>query len=124
MAAIENLGPDEYPSQSLGSGSSPFKRKEQGTFGDRTTIRPAKEVQQEMEAELCHQWVGPMPVKEFFEKCLPGSNLQGMPRVRKDYFDTIPVGKAVKETDMYDPMVSATLKRLCRFEYILLRSNL
>ena len=114
MAAVENSMPDEY--SSLGSGSSPFKRKEQGTFGDRTTIRLAKEVQQEMEAELCQQWVGPMPVKEFFKECLPGSNLNGMPNVPKRYFDTIPVGKDVKESDMYDPMVSATLERLCRFE--------
>jgi len=114
MAAIENLGPDEYPS--LGSGSSPFKRKEQGTFGDRTTIRPAKEVQQEMEVELRHQWVGPMPVKQFFKECLPDSNLKGMPKVPKDYFDAMPEGKDVKESDMYDPMVSVLLERLCGFE--------
>ena len=113
MAAIENLRPDEYPS--LGSGSSPFKRKEQGTFSDRTTFRPAKEVQKEMEAELHHQWVGPMPVKEFFKECLPGSNLKGMPSVPKDYFDTVPAGNEVKESDMYDPMASATLERLCSF---------
>jgi len=100
MAAIENLGPDEYPSP--GSGSSPFKRKEQGTFGDRTTIRPAKEVQQEMEMELRHHWVGPMPVKQFFKECFPDSNLKGMPKVPKDYFDAMPEGKDVKETDMYD----------------------
>jgi hypothetical protein len=114
MAAIENSGPDEYPS--LGSGSSPFKRKEQGTFGDRTTIRPAKEVQQEMEVELRHQWVGPMPVKEFFKECLPGSNLKGMPNVPKNYFDTIPEGKDIKESDMYDPMVSTLREWLCSFD--------
>jgi hypothetical protein len=114
MAAIENLGPHEYPS--LGTRSSLFKRKEQGTFRDRTTLRPAKEVQLDMEVELCHQWVGPMPVKEFFEEFLPVSNLKGMPRVPKNYFNAIPRGKDVKESDMYDPTVSATLEWLSNFE--------
>jgi hypothetical protein len=76
-----------------------------------------------MEVELRHQWVGPMPVKEFFEAFLPVSNLKGMPRVSKNYFDAIPRGKDVKESDMYDPMVNATLEWLSSFEF-LLRLNL
>jgi hypothetical protein len=65
-----------------------------------------------MEVELRHQWVGPMPVKEFFKECLPVSNLKGMPKVPKNYFDAIPRGKDVKESDMYDPTVSAMLEWL------------
>jgi len=110
MAAFESLG--SYENSSLGSGSSPFKRKEQGTFGDRTAIRPAKEVQQEMEIELRHQWVGPMPVKEFFKEFLRIPNLKGMPNVPKNHFDAVPRGKDLKESDMYDPVVSITLRCL------------
>jgi len=113
MAAIDNLGLDEYPS--LGSGSSPFKQKEQGTFGDRTTICPAEEVQQEMEGELHCQWVG--LTKQFFkEQCFPDSNLKGMLKVLKDYFDAMPEEKDVKESDMYNPLVSVLLEWLCSFD--------
>jgi len=116
MAAFETLG--SYENSSLGSGSNPFKRKEQGTFGDRTTIRPAKEVQQAMEIELRHQWVGPMPVKDFFKEFLRIPNLRGMPNVPKDYFDAVPKGKDLKESDMYDSVVSTTLKWLPPFEIL------
>ena len=115
MAAIENLEPSELPS--LGSGSSPFKRKEQGTFADSTSIRLAKETQIEMEEELRHQWIGPMPVEEFFKECLPIPNLKGMPNVPKDYFDAMPKGKNIKESDMYEPLVSLKLEQLPALKY-------
>jgi len=112
MAAFGTLG--SYETSSLSSGSSPSKRKEQSTFGDRTTIRPAKEVQQEIEIELRHQWVGSMPFEEF----LPIQNLRGISDVPKIYFRAVPQEKELKESDIYDFVVSNTLQRFPLLRYI------
>ena len=100
-----------------GSGSNPPKRKQQGSFSSSTTFRPAQEVQKAMEEEPHHEWGGLMPIKQFFEECLPVPNLKGLPKAQEEYFDTTPKGKGVKESEMYDPLVGVLSTSLLGFKH-------
>ena len=93
----------------------PSTGKSKGTFGDRTTNRPAKEGEQEMEFCYCSApLVGPMAMKEFCNVSLIRTS-KSMPTL-KDYFDDILHGKDVKESNMYDQVVSATIEWLSSLE--------
>ncbi|KIM35916.1 hypothetical protein M413DRAFT_449536 [Hebeloma cylindrosporum] len=63
-----------------------------------------------MAAEVRHEWVGPMPVKDFFDNFLKisAARLRQMPKVSNGYFDAVPKGtprKKIRECDMYGPVI-------------------
>jgi len=87
----------------VGSGSTPVKP---GSVRDNPTKQPVEETYCDMSEELEGYWVGPMPVGEFTEEFFstPPERQTDKPQFSKSHFDSML--KFLRETHMYDSMVS------------------
>lgn len=91
-------------------------RRRSNSFASNHTLSGHFSVKKQMSRETSREFVGPMPIGEFFNNFLKIESMRRMPKVKANHFDTLPRasvgGGGILETDLYDPMVCYQLLML------------